>query len=270
MKSSVQASLLMLFLAGAFSGCSTFKSHPLIFGSHQAIGIKVGYHETTGPNLNVGYDGTDVSIVPTIFSGDADQIVLAVRGCYYTGIQTNHEIECHDDIYNGNKIAHDDHNKKTSGSKIEGQPASWSSEDDPIRYQEVTAIPLEEGDALPLDQALPVPAGIGTAKKAANPNGAAQSIKDALSVFSSFESGADAKTKEVGFSLGKLYATGAAAQHLTEGLGIKLQREGDTAKIKAVTQCITKLKEILGNDLKREDIKMCVFSSSLAKKQNAK
>ena len=70
-----------------------------------------------------------------------------------------------------------------------------------------------------------------------------QSILDSLSVFSSFEANAEVEGSKAGFGLGKMFATGAAAQHLTEGISIKI-REGAGFKAMAITACISKLEEV--------------------------
>ena len=86
-----------------------------------------------------------------------------------------------------------------------------------------------------------------------------KSIKDSLSVFSSFGSAFSQGDKQAEFNLGKLYATGAAAQHLSWGMGKKMKEEGTASNAKAVIDCIAKLSEIFGEVLKPEVTKICQF-----------
>lgn len=217
-----------------FSGCSTLESHPLIFGSHNSFGVQIAWSETTGPAINAGYDSNDVSIVPTIFAGKIDQVVLAVRGCYAKGKNVKQVSDCNVDIYSGTEFKNSQKNLQTTSTVFQSSESGF--------YQ----------DSFKIEKALAQDDSVFNENDQAK-----QSIKDSLSVFSSFEAATDAASKSAGLNLGKMYATGAAAQHLTEGIGIKLQREGNGANAQAVTACVSKLSEIFGDQLKPEDTKIC-------------
>ncbi len=90
-----------------------------------------------------------------------------------------------------------------------------------------------------------------------------KSIKDSLSVLSSFGAVIAQGNKKLDFNLGKVYATGAAAQHLTGGMGKKLENEGAAALVKTSADCLSQLNKANGNKpAKQENIDACLGTKS--------
>lgn len=113
---------------------------------------------------------------------------------------------------------------------------------------------VQGGDLVP--QALPQPsAGAGGTNGGAKEK---QAMHDSLSVFSSFNADGGVKDKgDVTFGLGKLFATGVAAQQLTEGQNYYLQSKGKAEYAAAVSVCLTALKAAAGGTLTADQMQVC-------------
>lgn len=271
-RNRIRAYLLLSLIV--FSGCSTFESHPLIFASNHNFGATLSYSTATGPTFNVGFESQDVAIVPTVFSAeDRNVFALAVRGCYEQGVNAKRDIKCHDDAFAFGKKderffirVNSGHPSKAENIQESSQHASLGSgglaegisgSERPLIRRVNTADANNPNDNSASGQDNPPKSPTATAPTPEEKDSAQKtisiSIKDSLSVLSSFGTAFSQEAKKAEFDLGKIYATGAAAQHLTTGMGKKMANEGAAKKLEASEKCMAELNKLLGDRQATDD-----------------
>ncbi|MGH7121715.1 MAG: hypothetical protein ACREFP_22450 [Acetobacteraceae bacterium] len=98
-------------------------------------------------------------------------------------------------------------------------------------------------------------------------------MTDSLSVFSSFNAKTNASSGAgtsggagVDVGLGKVFATGIAAQQLTEGQGFYLKEKG--LALSNAAACLANLKKVLGNNAATADQAAAICGSNSATTSN--
>jgi hypothetical protein len=242
MTNSATALALMTLLAGAVMACSDMQQ-PLVFVSENSVGIDIGVSpaETQTVKLNLGYKGRDTSFVPVTVMDKTGQY-HPVRGCYraIAGDEPISNCELKDLAPNvpGTKPAE-------ARAAVRGQP----DVDRNAAFRIRPVLAPNSGDDVQ-------PKGLDVTKSEAR-----QSMIDSLSVFSSFNTDARAGTQtDVG--LGKVFATGIAAQQLTEGQNYYLQYKGQALRY-AVTECLNALVKAKGEGkVTEKEVMVCTSAPS--------
>lgn len=237
------------------TGCFASGQAPLIYVSEQTFGVEIGGGGATdaasGITLVLGYKSTDIALVPTLATNSNS---IPIRGCYNAGHNVSGVANCADGNFSRNT-------RPTDASKVRAEDDSASEASkapDPAKTE-------DELVSFVLDPTETGAAGINTGDSTANQ---AQSVNDALSVYGSFGSNTTAGgTSKVSF--GKVFATGVAAQHLTEGKNLGLRREALASLVKSRVECIKALKEALGEKLISTDLVICGGALPTAKKEKA-
>lgn len=179
-----------LFLPLMLGACAS--SNSLVYSSTQVIGLSVKSSTETGnvPSLSIGYTLSDVAFVPVA----VDTNKKIVRGCYRSATKALEE-----------PCQTRDGNPTLTQSYLPKQNA---------RFKRIQA--LNEFDS----------------------NSRDQHLHDGFSVFGKFDSDSSISVSQppngdngvklsgdTGIKLGKVFATGAAAQHIGEGLSLNIRRE---------------------------------------------
>lgn len=238
MRNNLQVPLTVSLLA--LAGCATTNSNtqqsPLLFISTNSFGVDVGASPSSAslPSINLGFKSLDVALVPVT----TDVTNVAIRGCYNAGQNVGKVGNC-DAV-----IAASEGRQPSSSAGAPARVAETSTPPEgpiriaqaaPLKAEEVRvqAVPLAPGAAplrtlhAPVTKAPPVGASAVPVVIGPNPGSFDQSMRDSLSVFSSFN--ADTKVgQEASIQLGKAFATGVAAQQLTEGLNYYMQLKGQS------------------------------------------
>jgi hypothetical protein len=210
--------ILCLFaLALVLSGCSLTNS-PLVYTSKQTVGVEASGNpaEVGMFTVNIGFKNHDFAFVPTTVQ-DADGTIKDIRGTYdhnHTKNSTQPGIASAPDHSNNNLLFLPEElspsKNVTSSSSIEGKGHLHN--------------------VFFVDPSLTGKSGMQD-----------QKIRDALSVFGSFSNDTSVGTT-TNVSIGKVFSTGVAAQHLTEGLGLKESRSALASVLSQRAACITALK----------------------------
>lgn len=250
---------VLLFSAALLSGCAQMSPMPLVFVSTNTLGVDIGTDPSSAqtPRLVLGYKTTDVAIVPVTTELNQGP---AIRGCNSTLKNQSAVATCADSSGSSqSKEGMAQPTPPSTGSKPVIKSTFQNGDTPAWREASLLKIGLPDGSqrpadtpnqrgvdiaqinpgimAIPLDNgptAKPKPKPADKSKDSAapkaipqddGPSSYSQSIHDSLSVFSSFN--ADAKVgAEGGVQLGKAFATGVAAQQLTEGINYYMQRKG--------------------------------------------
>ncbi|EKV32629.1 hypothetical protein C882_2708 [Caenispirillum salinarum AK4] len=279
------------------SACAPNQEQPLIFVSRDVYGVSLDTSPSaTGTvGLTLGYSAEDVSLVPVTVMNAAGDTIYPVRGCY-TAAQGPGLVTCSADSWAGDMQLTEEAAAKATGGETgedEGDARQNSGGPGPGAAatargathstrpgsrngapRDVTLAPANRmamsfspGDfqtALPVrDVLVPVQ---GDADTESDVDGAAlatadekkQVMHDSLSVYSSFDSDVDAGgAQTLGVSLGKVFATGVAAQQLTEGQNYYLQFKGRAEYAAAVAACVTAAKDAVGGTISADVVRSC-------------
>jgi hypothetical protein len=248
---------------------------PLVFVSENNLGVDISGSPTDSQvvHLNLGYKNRDASFVP-VTSVDKAGATLAIRGCYRVrrGDLGTDNLECETAggttpqtqrvgvmVESVDFNAADPRSRLIPINEIQGSgfltqvPAAQNvpQRPEPRRETATTNAILDpeasDGKALPVE-----------AYKAR------QSMADSLSVFSSFDVDTKAGTQsEIG--LGKVFATGIAAQQLTEGQNVYLQYKGRALRY-AVADCLNALAKAMGDGkVTAKEVALCAPPASAGK-----
>ncbi|MCR4376908.1 MAG: hypothetical protein NUV50_02305 [Rhodospirillales bacterium] len=277
---------LALFVAVGLSGCAQQNSMPLVFGSTQTMGLSFTSSATQnqGVDVTIGFKNIDFALVPTT-TVDTNNNPVAIRGCYSVGVNVNAVRDCNDNAMAGTV----NRNVAVEGASVVGSKQFSGARTESVDVVEVPPLPftpdiLSVPTAVPLplpsppvipinasensgDKAGPVP-NVSTVPNAdpKGTNAAAQSMRDSLSVYSSFDGKTNITSNQtgadVGMTLGKAFATGVAAQQLTEAMNYYLQYKGQAlvfgAKETAKADCVRALTDALGaGNVTAEALKTC-------------
>jgi|GEM_PF-2766690 len=267
------------------SGCSSDMNTPLLFASSQTIGLSVSSSatENQGADITFGYKNRDFALVPTMAKGITGAPV-EIRACYRVGVNVGDVADCGKGNSQNGDSSPKEQNPQVRDNISYLQGAANAQDANLLQMiadrsaQSPAALPMPRGGSFSPDiirpMAVPIPlvepdnkgekaisiktgdaAGAADAQNndktilAARGN-AAESVRDSLSVFSSFDAKSDVKGGEVGITLGKAFATGVAAQHLTEGMNFYIQYKGQAlvsgAKATAKGECIRALTAAMG------------------------
>lgn len=210
-----------LGLIAGLSGCAWFQDDPLVFNATQTYGIKIAItaKQDDPVKLVMGYDSVDSTIIPTTMAKkrtwDANgKLTSEERARIYAAT-----MECR---------LSDPNSSACADSPPPSAPAMGAE----VTPDSATGATGSPGEAPAPNSALPpeVQSGRGTQH-------------DSLSVLSSFNAKADGQagtSPSVGASLGKMFATGVAAQNVSQG--VERQMSGGNAA------CVVTLVNIFGKD----------------------
>lgn len=202
---------LFSLLALTAAGCS---NPPLLFTSAETVGINIAVSTaSTNPlDITLGYKSLDASFVPVTVSyksGRLDQI----RSCYGTLVGSATSPPC----------------PGTAGPASPPSGAGIPDADTSAVISPVEGMPYLVHDTAPtvlpaaMAPQFPMPFG----NPGATPPNQGEAMNDALSVFSSFNTKANASSSTgAAAAIGKVFATGVAAQQLSEGQGYYLAYKG--------------------------------------------
>jgi hypothetical protein len=213
------ASLSLTAGALLLAGCADPNGHaPLLFVSTNSFGVDIGASPAAGqaPSLNLGYKSVDLAVVPVTTEAKGGS---PIRGCYSAARNATEAGACADgaparQVAGGATV--------TSSA---GELSLVALRDDEQKLAQAVPLPRDT-KAAPVSASGPQPKGVPVSAPSGERFG--QSIRDSLSVYSSFSGEAKAGS-ETGVQLGKAFATGVAAQQLTEGINYYLQYKGQTA-----------------------------------------
>jgi len=217
---------------------------PLLFSSGQTFGVNISVSSaSTNPvDLTLGYKSLDATFVP-VTSTSRSGGYHAIRGCYVDAVGSTTSPSCSAD---GTSIP-----LPSPSGQGPTKPSAMlrlydTLESKHLILSAMAAAPL--GPVLPQAPVVsPAPQApvAGVAGTSGMPATQAQSMADSLSVFSSFNGNATASgTSGAGVGLGKVFATGVAAQQLTEGQNFFLQYKGQA--LAAAPACLANLTTAVG------------------------
>ncbi len=196
---------------------------PLIFNSATTVGIKIAVSpsESQPLKLQVGFDQVDSAIVPTSTEAGAPQILSRDDGCV---TKDEKSIECGDLTVTITRPS------PSSSSEPGPEPSPG--------LHDITELPPGKGGKRIRSDALSVLSNFSTTGKAKSGGGSA----------------------EAGFTIGKLFATGLAAQNISEGIGEGLSQQQDAQK-----RCLMALQNALGEGKVDKDtaVKVCGAPQSM-------
>jgi hypothetical protein len=226
---SLIISTSLVVVAGALTGCATTKERPLLFFSTNVLGINVAAPEATGSGLsvNLGYKSLDIAIVPV--TAEAEVNDRDIRGCYRSkvdGTEISNPCALEENVGAPNK-----NETKQGGVGFQLMPDRFWMEPITYRYRNGTG---ENAASIQYVADQPPYRSAGAfyptvAAKATQPNAGTsqdQSMRDSLSVFSSFDSVTTAGSQSAAIQFGRMFATGVAAQQITEGINLQLRGKG--------------------------------------------
>jgi len=223
---------LCAFSLFALSACA---NQPLLFTSANSLGVSVSVSgASTNPiDVSLGYKDVDATLVP-VASFDKGGTPYAIRGCYGFGSDNQPAPQCANNDFKPTP------NLKSTSALSTSADAIGSAMLTPVSSQAIVG-------------------GLGVTQLQKQQ----ETMSDALSVFSSFDTKTNAESKigaEIG--LGKVFATGIAAQQLTEGQNIYIQNKG-AALSGPVAECLRNLTTALGPGKATEsDVQMCAPQTS--------
>jgi hypothetical protein len=234
-----------VFILNAFllSGC--LQQPSLLFGSEETLGvaISVSSASTTPVSLTLGYKSLDASLVP-VATNDQTNGYHSIRGCSNTAISGQFQA-CTEDLAAPAQIA-PKRSVSLNTDQLLDRPELLRVATKPRQTIQPFALPI------------PPPTGSRSNIPAAATGGGQESLVDALSVFSSFNAKAGASTAtgaDVG--LGKVFATGVAAQQLGQAQNYYLQYKGQ-ALVYTIQQCLANLLQAKGaGNVTSADIQTC-------------
>jgi hypothetical protein len=247
--------ILTIFFMMFLCGCA---QTPLLFDSEQSLGvtISVSSASTTPISLTLGYKSIDASLVPVSVIDKAGTY-HSVRGCNIVG-SLGGSITCPASGQGQSELREQ---LTPNFSSSTGQLAGSSR---PFRVAllspQIPPPPLTAPVVPPRGLAAPMvspppgsqPSGAGAL------GGQPEAMIDALSVFSSFNANAGASSSSgANVGLGKVFATGVAAQELTEAQNYYLQYKGQ-ALVYATSQCLANLTQAMGpGKVTAADVQTC-------------
>lgn len=240
MTSRIGIGIGCLALLLSLEGCA---DDPLVFSSGNTLGIKIAVSpsESQPVKLNVGWDNLDSAIVPTSADAKRTPVRASTAGCV-TKDEAAKECASSGAVVQSNATD----NSQVTGTVGQSDTSAGDSTLSPADGQNQAAASTAArmgATGLPIVSAMP---GKGGQEKRS----------DALSVLAIFDSsGSGNASAGVGFHLGKTFATGVAAQNLTEGIQVAAAQSA-TAR----SQCIAALSEAMGaGKVTPDDItKICV------------
>lgn len=230
-------------LALTVSGCG--QPLPLVFSSGRAVGVDIGISTaSTSPlHVTVGFKSLDATEVPVEIA-DESGTDHRIRGCYATIAKSGGSSTCSSD------------GSTSSSTHVTGKPDSVGTGHG---TQSGPGKPSSGGGALPYALLDASPGNVARQ---------AQTMNDALSVFSSFNGSVKAsQSAGAAVNLGTVFATGVAAQQLTEGENYYLQHQvassiGESKRIAQSTACLAALKTLLGSSpAQASELAICKPSS---------
>lgn len=250
-------------LALLLAGCASTQA-PLIYVSKQTLGVEIGggAQDAGSASLVLGFRNTDAAIVPTTASNIDGTKVDRIRGCYNAGHNVGLIGDCdkQDAILSGPNQKQENSTVKQGGKSdstnatsgkdlldklaIDSKPRATAM--DPLdTFPDASKTNKDSAKALDID---PGDSSIG--------GNQSQSVSDSLSVYGTFDSGTKASS-DTGVTLGKVFATGVAAQHLTEGISLRERRNAKGAYIEKKTACVKAVKDALGEKTTAADLSRC-------------
>lgn len=230
--------MYLLAMTLVLSSCFATGQAPLVYVSKQTLGVEIssGAQDAGTASVVLGFRNLDAAYVPTTATYNKDETLVRIRGCYNHG-------------HNVGKIDSCAHREKAHFNNVETDTTTSSKGNLDQNTHKVGA--LSVGFSPVLNYALEVdPRDTGEG------GDQHQSISDSLSVYGTFDSETK-KGSEVGIGLGKVFATGVAAQHLTEGVSLKQRREAKASNIQKKTECINAVKAALGDKTTATDLSIC-------------
>lgn len=222
----MKAMVVNSVLALALTGCASTQA-PLIYVSKQTLGVEIGggAQGAGSASLVLGFRNTDAAFVPTTASNKDGTKVGRIRGCYNAG----HNVGRIGDCDKQESLFSETNQQQDKATVKHGGKADCTNA--------VLCKALDPGDS-------------------GNGGNQSQSVSDSLSVYGSFDSGTKA-SNDTGVSLGKVFATGVAAQHLTEGISLRERRNAKGAYIEMKTACVKAVKDALGDKTTAADLSRC-------------
>lgn len=258
LQNSVGISALLLLVAG----CG---EQPLLFDSVNMVGVDISVSGTSSNplTLSLGYKSNDATMVPVSLI-DKNGAYHPIRGCYTAAVGGGQAGSC---------VQPSDGADTNKGGQGNAARTGFTIKRDDLQPRLIRAAagPKITEKALPVPPpatimvAPPAPAKtlvlpVVTPGDQSPGSGGAQteSMNDSLSVFSSFNATASASASagaDVG--LGKVFATGIAAQQLTEGQNYLLQYKGQSLVYSAAL-CLANLAKAMGDGKAQStDVQVC-------------
>ncbi|MDA3933260.1 MAG: hypothetical protein PF630_02880 [Gammaproteobacteria bacterium] len=239
--------ILVVIVSTQLIACSSVESPKLLYGSRKTVGIQLdrGVDGSPVPSINVGYADHDIALVPVavVYNADATDKqnieLIWGRSCEHNG---DNNKTCSNDIESGQyefkvnlKEASDSY--QSAGFEIEPNDISkalseitstYALSNDTVYFS--SSLSKEElsdrmisnlGNSDGADAQKKLAAVLHKSIKDAN----ALIREDAFSVFGSFTGDVDADKEGVGLAVGKIFATGVAAQTISRGSADALRNQ---------------------------------------------
>lgn len=262
--------VLRLRYVVALASLTSCSEQPLLFSSAETygVGISVSTASSNPLDLTLGYRSIDASFVP-VTSFDRSGVYHAIRGCYNTAIGSRQAAVCSTETGTG-AVQQRQHEDGTSTLQPTARLAIRPGQ---VRVLDtLAAAPIISPPAAPSGggtsaRALPIQSDGANGSVSGTPIDQSQGMINSLSVFSSFNAKAGASGSTItgvgaDVGLGKVFATGVAAQQLTEGQNYYLQYAGQ-ALINSVAACLERLTKALGaGNVKSTDAQICSRTSA--------
>ncbi len=238
---------LVPLLILAVAGC---QNDPLVFAATQTFGVKISISpkQDEPVKLVMGYDSNDTTIMPTTMDKARGRIAAWTGGCT---TKDDKSLECVDlplpmDVGGTASVPPPTDAERELAEKAKDKLSAVPGK------PRTEVLTVAELNALNKVEAAAAAAGhtemsVGGTMVGITPGKGGRAYQyDALSVLSSFN--ADAKGEAgtqaaVGASLGKLFATGVAAQDISDGMQHKM---ADKWAPSSSVDCLQKLQEVLG------------------------
>jgi len=252
MNFNFSAGICFALIGASIEGCA---EQPLFFDSeqHLGVGISISGTSTNPVNLTLGYKSVDASFVPVTVL-DKSGKYHPVRGCYTSRTGAENGSGCTTGESNNSTGSESVRtNAEARDSLVVGPTVAAFSAGGHVRK-----VQFSHTDARARAVPLPAPPFRNGSTNAGGVGERDQSMVDSLSIFSSFNSEAKgAVSNGAGIALGKVFATGVAAQQLTEGQNYFLQYQGQAA-VYSSAQCIANLTLAMGaGKVQTADLKVC-------------
>jgi hypothetical protein len=252
---------------------------PLLFSSADTYGVNISVSSASSTPLDfaLGYKNLDLSLVP-VTATDKHGAYYPIRGCYTAAAGSATTVPCSP---GGGSPADVRQSMRSPGSAnlLFGSyiPSTADAHLEQVKAASPNLVPNSRL-ALPLHfvpnnpLALPVsglnpsrpgqPSAAPSTSPEGSPSNEAEGMRDSLSVFSSFNTNASASSSAgVDVGLGKVFATGVAAQQLTEGQNYYLQYRGFA--LANAASCLANLAKALGpGKATSTDIAICGAASA--------
>ena len=241
------------------SGCS---QPPLLFSSATSFGVSIMVSSaSTNPiDLSLGYKQLDASLVPVTYATTTGADAYhPIRGCYAavghasgsagctTQDGTTANIPAKADV--ADPPQHD--SPKNSGGGVIFQPFGL------VLAGGNSRTPGKAPGSLQPNAIATAPTGMaGSSLENRVVAHESESMRDSLSVFSSFNGAArGSPSSGASVGLGEVFATGVAAQQLTEGQNYYLQKKG--ASLSLIAACVGDITTALGQKTTLDELKIC-------------